>query len=314
MALYPYIAIIRPFTLLLPFLGVISGSLVALGSFTIRGKMGYIEGIERYWTLILLGGLMAATLNAASNIFNQFCEIDIDRQNKPHRVLTSGRMSPSIALGYAIIMYIFSLSIAWWIQPAPGIHHTFWCGVIAAIATVLYSSRPFYLKSRGWLANATIAIMRGCLLSVAGWGCVASVFDIEPWFIGFVFMIFLLGAASTKDFADVRGDRAAGVKTLPVLYGLKNTARIIAPFCVVPWIFLSAGVFLHNPWNSGPILYANRLPILVLGLVLAAYGLFIFRMMYKLDNISTEGNHPAWKHMYMMMIVAQVGLVVCYAV
>lgn len=314
MALYPYIAIMRPFTLLPPFLGIVSGSLVALGSSAIREKTGYIEGMERYWTLIILGGLTAATLNAASNIFNQFCEIDIDRQNKPHRVLPRGLMSPSVALGYAILMYIFSLSIAWWIQPAPGIRHTFWCAFIAAVGTVLYSSRPFYLKSRGWMANGTIAVTRGCLLTVAGWGCVASVLVPEPWFIGFVFMIFLLGAASTKDFADIDGDRAGGVNTLPVLYGQRKTARIIAPFCVAPWIFLLSGSFLHNPWNGEPILYAKRFPILVLGFVLALYGFFILRMMYKLDGISTEGNHPAWRHMYLMMIVAQIGLVICYAI
>jgi len=313
-SLSPYISIIRPFTLFPPFLGTVSGALIAIGSHSARGEMGYIKNLEKSWGLILLGGIIAAALNAASNTLNQFWEIEVDRINKPKRVLPSGQMPPYAALGYAIFLYIFGLALAWPIQPAPKVHHTFWCALIAAIATVLYSSKPIYLKSRGWLANATIAVVRGCLLVVAGWGCVASVLDVEPWLVGFIFMLFLLGAASTKDFADIEGDKTGGIRTLPIIYGPQKASRMIAPFCFVPWLLLPIGVFLPNPSTGAPILHAQKLPILILGLALAAYGLFIAQLMRKFDATSIEGNHPAWKHMYLMMLAAQIGLVICYTI
>lgn len=313
-AVYPYVSIVRPFTLFAPFLGAVSGAFIALGSLAARGNIGYATGLQKYWTNILLGGLMAASLNAASNILNQVCEIEIDRQNKPQRVLPSGKMSPVAALAYAVVMFAISLRIAWSIQPIPTIRHTFWCALAATLATILYSAKPIYLKSRGWLANITIALIRGLLLSVAGWGCVASVLELEPWFIGFVFMLFLLGAASTKDFADIKGDRAGNLRTLPIIYGPKKASSIIGPFCIIPWLLLPIGAFLPNPSTGEPILRAQPVLLLVLGLALAVYGAFIARLMKRVDITSVEGNHPAWKHMYLMMLSAQIGLVISYAV
>jgi hypothetical protein len=79
------------------------------------------------------------------------------------------------------------------------------------------------------------------LLKVAGWAMVASVFYAEPWYIGAIFGLFLIGAAGTKDFADIEGDRAGGCKTLPILYGVKKAAWIIAPFFVFPWLLIPLG-------------------------------------------------------------------------
>ena len=73
------------------------------------------------------------------------------------------------------------------------------------------------------LANWTIAIPRGCLLKVAGWAMVARGRLLRsPGPSAAIFGLFLVGAASTKDFADIEGDRAGGCKTLPILYGARR--------------------------------------------------------------------------------------------
>jgi 4-hydroxybenzoate polyprenyltransferase len=308
-----FVAITRPFTLMPPFLGIVSGSFAALGSMAATGKMPLVEGILSHWHHILMGGLMASILNAASNVLNQVTEVEVDRKNKPDRVLPRGDMSIKTATGYAIFLYAIAMLLAWLVEPVPGVRHTFWCSLAAAVATVLYSVKPVYAKSRGWWANITIAVPRGCLLKVAGWGCVASAWDVEPWFIGFVFMLFLLGAASSKDFSDMAGDGEANIRTLPVIYGAEKTARLIAPFFIMPWLALIAGVFLQRSTGS-PVLHTAMIPTIALGLVLAGYGVHIGRLMKNASASSIEGNHPAWKHMYLMMMAAQVGLVVCYLI
>ena len=93
----------------------------------------------------------------------------------------------------------------------------------------------------GVWANVTIAVPRGLLLKVAGWSMVASVFHLEPWYIGSIFMLFLLGASTTKDFSDMEGDAAAGCRTLPIRFGVERAAQMISPFFVVPWLLMPLG-------------------------------------------------------------------------
>lgn len=310
-SLLPFWEITRPFTLLPPFLGIVSGSCAALGSQAAAGVLDLKTGFLLYWPYVFLGGLMALVLNAASNVLNQVTEVEVDRRNKPCRVLPTGRLSVFIALVYAIVLYCIALGMAWCIEPVDGIHHTFWCALAAAVFTVLYSVKPAYLKSRGWWANITIAVPRGCLLKVAGWGCIAPVTKAEPWFIGLVFMLFLLGAASSKDFSDVDGDRAFGIETLVVRYGPERASALITPFFLLPWVLLVVGRLVSS-FTSLQLLRTNLWATVCLGGVLVCYGAYTAFLMDQAPVNTTEGNHVAWKHMYLMMMAAQIGLVACY--
>ena len=74
---------------------------------------------------------------------------------------------------------------------------------------------------------------------------------LEPWFIGGIFMFFLLGATSTKDFSDMEGDRLGGCRTLPIVFGVRKAAYMIAPFFVLPWLLMPlgavSGILTANP-------------------------------------------------------------------
>src|SRR5437763_1599258 len=91
-----------------------------------------------------------------------------------------------------------------------------------------------------WAVVLTIAIGSLCAsaLNAAGWAFVASVAAGEAWAIGGIFALFLLGAMSTKDFSDMEGDRAHGCVTLPIRFGVRRAAWMIAPFFVFPWLLI----------------------------------------------------------------------------
>jgi 4-hydroxybenzoate polyprenyltransferase len=55
---------------------------------------------------IVLGTLMAAALNAASNALNQVTDLEADRINKPGRPIPSGRMTVPEALRAAGFLYL----------------------------------------------------------------------------------------------------------------------------------------------------------------------------------------------------------------
>ena len=129
---------------------------------------------------------------------------------------------------------------------------------MATICTFIYSCPPLRTKQRGIWANVTIAIPRGVLLKVAGWSCVKTIWGGEPWFIGAIFGLFLLGASTTKDFADMEGDARGGCRTLPLLYGVRRAAWMISPSFVKP-----ASISPRNtgtPLNSWASSTKDRLP------------------------------------------------------
>jgi geranylgeranylglycerol-phosphate geranylgeranyltransferase len=289
----------RPFTLLAPALGFASGAATAYGAQP-----------REAWSLELLlypiiGLTMAAVLNAASNALNQIYDLEIDRINKPRRPLADGRLSIRVAWQFTWWAYGVALLLAWLVAP-DGRHECFWIVLIATVITVLYSVPPARTKRLGIWANVTIAIPRGVLLKVAGWSAVKTVMAVEPWFIGAIFGLFLLGASTTKDFADMEGDARGGCRTLPIIYGVRRAAWMISPSFVVPFVMIAIGA-----WSG--ILTGNFILLQILALVMTAYGLYVcYLMLRRPEDLAVEENHVSWAHMYRMMFVAQIGFALAY--
>lgn len=314
--------LVRPFTLFPPALGIVSGGLCAFGS-------AHNPDPSRTFSLsvlatILLGAVTAAVLNAASNVLNQIADLEADRINKPERPLPSGRVSVPQAWRLATVLYLLGVFPAWLLVPYPfetvsekfvapwHQHGAFFLYLGAALATGVYSLPQLGRTKRfGIWANLTIAVPRGVWLKVAGWGTVASIWEPEAWWIGLIFGLFLLGAASTKDFSDMSGDRASGVHTLPVKYGERKAAWLIAPSFVVPWLFIPLGLAL-GPDNC-PLLSGNPFLLVMLAAVLVGWGLYTCRLLLRdPEALSRTENHPSWSHMYLMMMTAQVGFALAY--
>jgi geranylgeranylglycerol-phosphate geranylgeranyltransferase len=224
--------------------------------------------------------------------------------------LSSGpRAQPSSTLPtWLVVPYPFTSWSAKFFAPIAQ-HECFFIYFAAFISTFVYSVPVFgRTKAHPIGANVTIAIPRGCLLKVAGWTMVARATTLEPWFIGSIFMFFLLGAASTKDFSDMKGDAAGGVRTLPIVLGVRRAAYTIAPFFVVPWLLMPIGAWLG-------ILTGNHIALVLLGIVLALWGAYtLWLIVRNPDELAATENHPSWRHMYLMMMAAQIGFAVAYVV
>ena len=314
-----YVALARPFTLLPPLLGIISGAVCAWGS---AHNPDPTRAVTASVVLtVALGSLCAGFLNAANNALNQIYDLEIDRINKPKRPLPAGTLTLRPAWIFTWIMFAVGLLPTWWVvvypfnawsakffAPLPE-HECFFIYLAAFISTFIYSVPAFgRTKAHPIGANLTIAIPRGCLLKVAGWTMVARATTLEPWFIGSIFMFFLLGAASTKDFSDIEGDRAGGVRTLPIAIGIRRAAYVIAPFFVLPWLLMPVGAALG-------ILTGNRVALEILGVVLATWGMYtVWLIVRNPDELTATENHPSWRHMYLMMMAAQVGFAIAYVV
>ncbi|MGH9868179.1 MAG: UbiA prenyltransferase family protein [Candidatus Polarisedimenticolia bacterium] len=322
-----YLDFTRPFTLLPPTLGVVSGAVTAFGSAWNPDPQRRLTWEVAF--TVILGSLCAALLNAASNGINQYYDLDIDRRNKPTRPLVTGAISMRAGFWFSMALYVVAIAPTWLvvIHPVEGLrarlfaplaaHECLFIFLAGTLFTFIYSAPAMgRTKRHGIWANVTIAIPRGCLLKVAGWSMVASIAHLEPWFIGAVFFLFLLGASTTKDYSDMEGDRLGGCRTLPLVYGVRRSAWMIAPFFVFPWLLLPLGAWMHNPLDPAHrLLTGNPWLLTGLGILLAGWGLYVCRLILERPEALAEvENHPSWTHMYLMMMAAQVGFALAYLV
>jgi len=320
-----YAALARPFTLLPPLLGIVSGAVCAFGS-------AHNPDPARRLTLavvatVALGSLCASLMNAASNAINQIYDLEIDRLNKPNRPLVTGALTRGEAWRFSWLFYVLALVPTWLVVPHPydtlaaklaaplGFHQTFFIYLTGLLFTFVYSAPELgRTKVRGMAANFTIAVPRGVLLKVAGWAMVARIGYVEPWYLGAIIGLFLVGASSTKDFADIAGDRAGGCKTLPIVHGVHRAAWIISPFFVLPWLLLPLGARLRDPQDPAhAILTGNPTLLTLLGALLTLWGIYtVYLLVRDPASLAETENHPSWRHMYLMMMAAQIGFAVAY--
>jgi 4-hydroxybenzoate polyprenyltransferase len=301
-----YWLFIRPFTLLAPATGMLAGGLMALGADP-RGESDWSDASFEVALRVIGGMVMAAMLNVFSNGLNQIHDLEVDRVNKPHRPLPAGRMRVGEASLVSVLGLGGALALGWWIG-----RETLALVAAAGLLTYVYSAPPLRTKCRGILANVTIAVPRGTLLVAAGWSTVKSVQSQEPWLVGGVLGLFLVGAVTTKDFADMEGDRLGNCRTLPLRFGIRRSVWIVSPFFVVPFLLLV-------PLAHRDLLSVNRSVLYGMGPGLAAWGAYVVKLLLEtstrphqpMDRPGME-NHPSWRHMYLLNVAAQFGFAVAY--
>ncbi len=291
-----FIQLTRPFTLAAPLVGFMAFGMVAWGS-----DLTLPFTWQVLWP-ILVAAISATILNAASNILNQYFDQEIDRINKPDRPLPSGKVVVKDAIIFMFILYALAIGLAWLVPNKQYLAIV----MLTVFVTYAYSGPPFRTKRFGLLANLTMAIPRGGLLVVAAWSAVRSVYMPEPWILGGVFFLFILGASTTKDFSDIEGDRAGGCRTLPIILGVKQAAIAITPSFIIPFILLSVLSLLG-------LLSGSMWLLTSIGIILALWGAYIsYLLLRRPEELCLEENHISWKHMYLLMVFAQLSICSAY--
>lgn len=303
------VALVRPFTLLAPIIGGICGGLMGWASkypfpendlpfIYFNHDFPFIQYHDGFLTL-LIGATTLAILNAASNSINGVYDVEIDKINKPYRPIPSGIVTKDEARTLAWILYplvLFRATLLDREAESSGFFGFF--VLLIMLITIAYSVPPIRLKKRLWVSNITIAFTRGLLGFVAAWSIFGDPFsDLTPWLIGGVMAIFLVGAITSKDFTDMKGDEKHGIRTLPIAYGPSKAAIISGPFFVVPFVLVLFGV---------------EFEVLELGTIwlvlLAIWGVIIGLLMQTTAThpVKTFENSPIWVNMYLMLIALQV--------
>ena len=74
--------------------------------------------------------------------------------------------------------------------------------------------------------------------------------------------------------------------------------------------------FLPDPQNpEHAILTGNPWALVALGVLLTLWGVYtVYLILRDPDELTKTENHPSWRHMYLMMMAAQVGFAVAYLI
>lgn len=194
----------RPLNCFITFITIVTACIICGG------------GAEDFWQ-ILAGGIIGILVTAAGNIINDYYDIEVDKINRPYRVLPSGIVSPAIALFFFVLFSFTALLLA--------ILLGFGLFIVVAITLLLLYLYSFKLKNIPLVGNLAVAFLTG-LAFVFGSLTVGNVFC---GIIPAVFAILInLMRELIKDIEDIDGDRVADITTYPIRRGVVNSVNLIS--------------------------------------------------------------------------------------
>lgn len=184
--------------------------------------VGGVAAVARPAVLCGLASWMCVV--AAIYLRNGVADVVEDRRNGSARPIASGALPAETAHAQANALAVAGIVVA--LLPAPRL--TFVLAVLAMLALGwAYSAGPSPLKRT----------MPGFLLCVVGGGALTYTAGVlvsgaaptaEAVCAGLALSAWMGLAGATKDLSDVAGDRLAGRRTLPVLFGYRAAASLTA--------------------------------------------------------------------------------------
>ena len=241
--------------------------------------------------VVLAGPLVCATSQAVNDWFDRH----VDAINEPDRPIPSGRVPGRWGLGIGVAGTLLSLAVAAALGPV-----VLGAAVIGLAFAWAYSAPPLRLKREGWagcaatgLSYETLPWITGAAVMVGGGWPDARVVAVAA-----AYGIGAHGIMTLNDFKAVEGDRALGIRSLPVVHGPGAAARIACAIMAAAQLAVVAALalwgapahavaiaallvvqlalmprLLADPRAGAPRYQATGVGLYVLGMLVAAFAL-----------------------------------------
>ena len=260
-----------------------------------------------HWTLPEVGASIACMLMSGpllagyTQTINDYYDRDIDAINEPYRPIPSGKISETQVIVQIWTLLLGGLGVAAVLDAWAG-HETptlFGLAALGSLISYIYSAPPLKLKQSGWIGNYALGSSYITLPWLAG----QALFGEISWEITVLTMLYSiagLGIAIVNDFKSIEGDRAMGLRSLPVEFGvdvakwitvgtIDVTQVAVAAYLafgldepvygavllglILPQVYAQFAFFLKDPIKNDVAYQARAQPFLVFGLL--ATGLAI---------------------------------------
>ncbi|MGR3485404.1 MAG: chlorophyll synthase ChlG [Paracoccaceae bacterium] len=189
------------------------------------------------WALVALGVLLAGPITCGmSQAANDWCDRHVDAINEPGRPIPSGRMPGRWGLGVALAMTALSLAVGALLGP-----WGFAATVLACAAAWAYSARPVRAKRSGVWGPLLVGLSYETLPWITGAAVMAAAApDPRVLTIALLYGLGAFGIMTLNDFKALEGDRATGLRSLPVTLGPERAARVACAAMIAPQIAVAA--------------------------------------------------------------------------
>jgi geranylgeranylglycerol-phosphate geranylgeranyltransferase len=263
-----YVVIIRPVNCAITFLSVLVGAWIGKGILDLQH--------------VLLAGVVGFCACAFGNIVNDLYDVEIDRINNPQRPLPADRVEKRFVIVLAILLCIISFLISMSLGVI-----LFLLVLCTLLMLFLYAS---YFKKTVF-SNFIIALISGASFILGG-----LVTKNYACTFPFLFSFFIhVPREVIKDILDIQGDKTAGVVSLPMVLGVKQSLNVGALLLGILCLILPV-----------PFLF-NVLPSLYIIVILVlAYPLIIYTIVRLLH---TPRDNEIVKMSLLLKISMVVGLV-----
>ena len=240
--------------------------------------------------ILLTGPLVCGTSQAVNDWFDRH----VDAINQPERPIPSGRIGGRWGLWIAIAGTFLSLALA--ALTGPWVLAATCLGLVCAWG---YSAPPLRFKVSGIWGPAVVALTYEGLTWFTGAAVMAAALPATSVLI--ILALYSFGAhgiMTLNDFKAVDGDRATGLRSLPVVLGVDRAARVACLIMAVPqfavvallvtWghhlvaaivaVLLTGQLILmrrllSDPLANTPWYNATGTTLYVLGMLASAFGL-----------------------------------------
>lgn len=214
------------------------------------------------WPVIAAGVLLAGPLVCAtSQAANDWFDRHVDAINEPNRPIPSGRIPGRwglyLAAGWTVLSLVVAAMLGPWILGA---------ALFGLVLAWIYSAPPLRLKRNGWWGNSAVALCYEGLPWFTGAAVMAaSMPDRRVLLVALLYSVGAHGIMTLNDFKSVEGDRAIGLRSLPVQLGSERAARFACLVMAVPQVAVVALLYhWERPWHAALVgaLLAGQLALM----------------------------------------------------
>jgi len=221
---YAVVEISRPVNVIITFITILLAGIICSVPKSLN---------ENIW----LAALSGMFITAAGNIINDYFDIEIDKINKPDRVLPAGKLKP----GSALLLYVLFSIVALFLSAEINLY----AFLIVAFTSFMMFLYSYKFKKVVIAGNLIVAFFTGLAFIFGG-------VAVNNWQAGifpalFAFLANLIREI-VKDAEDIKGDKITGVITLPQKYATETVILILVLLTAL-LIVLTAFPFFLKIYN-----------------------------------------------------------------
>ena len=175
--------------------------------------------------MVMSGPLLAGF----TQTINDYYDREIDAINEPYRPIPSGAIPLNQVKLQIWLLLLAGLGVAYgldlWADHTTPV--VFLLALGGSLVSYIYSAPPLKLKQNGWLGNYAL----GASYIALPWWAGQALFGQLTWATALLTLAYSLaglGIAVVNDFKSVEGDRALGLQSLPVVFGIQRASWISA--------------------------------------------------------------------------------------